>query len=57
MNSYEDPTVRLTSHTWSKEYKENYDKIFKKKESWLDRKEREEVAKEERDKDDGSNSV
>jgi len=54
MNSYEDPTVRLTSHTWSKEYKENYDKIFKKKESWLDRKEREEAAKEERDKDDDS---
>ena len=41
MNKYEDPTVRLTSPTWSKEYKENYDRIFGKKETWLERRERE----------------
>lgn len=40
MNSYEDPTVRLHSHTWSEEYKKNYDAIFGKKETWLERRER-----------------
>lgn len=30
MNNYEDPTKRLYSHNWSKEYQENYDKIFGK---------------------------
>lgn len=33
MNSYEDPTQRLYSHNWSKEYKDNYDRIFGKKET------------------------
>lgn len=28
MNKYEDPTVRLTSHTWSEKYKENYGEVF-----------------------------
>jgi hypothetical protein len=42
MNKYEDPTQRLTSHNWSDEYKENYDKIFGKKETWLERRIREE---------------
>lgn len=41
-NRYEDPTARLHSHNWSKEYKDNYEKIFGKKETWLDRKAREE---------------
>lgn len=48
-NKYEDPTVRLQSHNWSKEYKDNYDKIFGKKETWLDRKEREEKEKKEKE--------
>jgi len=42
MNRYEDPTQRLQSHNWSEEYKENYDKIFGKKETWLERRIREE---------------
>ena len=52
MNKYEDPTQRLHSHNWSKEYKDNYERIFGKKETWLDRKEREE--KEKKEKDDNS---
>lgn len=40
-NRYEDPTERLYSHNWSEEYQENYDKIFGKKETWLERRERE----------------
>ena len=40
-NRYEDPTQRLTSHNWSDEYKENYEKVFGKKETWLERRERE----------------
>ena len=40
-NRYEDPTQRLQSHGWSEEYKENYEKIFGKKETWLERRERE----------------
>lgn len=39
-NKYEDPTQRLVSHNWSEEYKNNYDKIFGKKETWLERKAR-----------------
>lgn len=39
-NRYEDPSQRLHSHGWSKEYKENYEKIFGVKETWLDRRER-----------------
>lgn len=41
MNKYEDPTQRLHSHGWSKEYKENYERIFGHKETWLERRERE----------------
>lgn len=41
MNDYEDPTKRLHSHNWSEEYKANYEKIFGKKETWLERRERE----------------
>lgn len=43
-NRYEDPTQRLQSHGWSEEYKENYEKIFGKKETWLERRERERVV-------------
>lgn len=46
-NKYEDPTQRLVSHNWSEEYKNNYDKIFGKKETWLDRKARLEKEKKE----------
>ena len=42
MNKYEDPTQRLHSHNWSEEYKENYEKVFGKKETWLERRAREE---------------
>lgn len=45
-NRYEDPTQRLHSHNWSEEYKDNYEKIFGKKESWLDRRDREKKEKE-----------
>lgn len=45
-NKYEDGS-RITSHSWSEEYKKNYDKIFGKKETWLERKEREEKEKKE----------
>ena len=41
MNRYEDPTQRLHSHNWSEGYKENYDRIFGHKETWLERRERE----------------
>lgn len=41
MEKYEQPGVKITSKVPSKEYKDNYDNIFGKKESWLDRKERE----------------
>lgn len=51
-NRYEDSTQRLQSHNWSKEYKDNYDRIFGKKETWLDRKEREE--REEKEKNGNS---
>ena len=42
-NRYEDPTQRLYSHNWSEEYKENYEKIFGKKETWLERRAREQA--------------
>ena len=42
-NRYEDPTQRLHSHNWSKEYQENYEKIFGKKETWLERRAREQA--------------
>lgn len=45
MNRYEDPTQRLHSHNWSEEYKTNYEKIFGKKETWLERREREATEK------------
>jgi hypothetical protein len=40
-NKYEDPTVRLVASTWSEDYKKNYEAIFGKKETWLERRERE----------------
>ena len=43
LNKYEQQGQRLYSQNWSEEYKENYEKIFGKKESWLDRKERESI--------------
>lgn len=51
-NKYEDPTQRLQSHNWSQEYKDNYDKIFGKKETWLDRKEREQREEKEKNGND-----
>lgn len=48
MNKYEHET--LTSHNWSKEYVENYEKIFGKKETWLERREREKKEQEEKEK-------
>lgn len=41
MEKYEKPGERLVSKVPNKEYKDNYDSIFGKKESWLDRRERE----------------
>lgn len=35
---YEEPGERLHSHNWSKEYKDNYERVFGKKKSWLDKK-------------------
>ena len=54
MNKYEDPTQRLYSHNWSQEYKDNYEKIFGKKETWLERKELEQKEQAEKEKDDNS---
>jgi len=54
MNKYEDPTQRLYSHNWSEEYKENYEKIFGKKETWLDRRERLKKEQEEKENNDTS---
>jgi len=51
MNKYEDSTQRLNSHNWSKEYKENYEKIFGKKETWLEKREREKKEKEKKEND------
>jgi Skp family chaperone for outer membrane proteins len=50
-NRYEDPTQRLHSHNWSEEYQENYEKIFGKKETWLERRERERKEKEKKEND------
>jgi hypothetical protein len=36
MEKYEDPTQRLHSKYPSKEYKDNYDKIFGKKKYWYE---------------------
>ena len=47
MEKYEQPGERLVSKVPTKEYKDNYDTIFGKKESWLDRKEREAEMKNE----------
>lgn len=41
MEKYEQPGERLVSKVPNKAYKDNYDSIFGKKESWLDRRERE----------------
>lgn len=41
MEKYEKPGERLVSKVPNKEYKDNYDSIFGKKESWLERRERE----------------
>lgn len=45
MNRYEEPGQRLHSHNWSNEYKDNYEKIFGKKETWLERREREALVR------------
>ena len=45
MEKYERPGERLVSKVPNDKYKENYDKIFGKKETWLDRKEKEEQEK------------
>jgi len=50
-NRYEDPTKPLQSHNWSEEYKTNYEKIFGKKETWLERRERE-AEQQEKEKHD-----
>ena len=50
MNKYEQQGQRLYSQNWSDEYKENYEKIFGKKETWLERRER--LEKEQKEKDD-----
>lgn len=52
LNKYEQQGQRLYSQNWSEEYKENYEKIFGKKETWLERRER--LEKEEKEKDDSS---
>lgn len=41
---YEDPGEKLHSHNWSQEYKDNYERVFGKKESWLERKQKEEMV-------------
>lgn len=51
MNKYEDLGQRLHSHNWSEEFKENYEKIFGKKETWLERREREAEMKEKENHD------
>lgn len=45
MEKYEKPGERLVSKIPNKEYKDNYDSIFGKKESWLERRERGEKEK------------
>ena len=50
LNKYEQQGQRLYSQNWSDEYKENYEKIFGKKETWLERRER--LEKEQKEKDD-----
>jgi hypothetical protein len=51
MNRHEDSTQRLHSHNWSEEYQENYEKVFGKKETWLERRERERKEKEKKEND------
>jgi len=41
MEKYEQPGERLVSKVPTKEFKDNYDRIFGKKETWLERRERE----------------
>ena len=41
MEKYEQVGVRLVSKVPTKEFKERYDAIFGKKETWLERRERE----------------
>lgn len=52
MNKYE--YEQLTSHNWSEEYKNNYDRIFGKKETWLERRDREKKEAEEKEKEKGA---
>jgi len=40
MEKYEQPGERLVSKVPTKEFKDNYDAIFGKKETWLERRER-----------------
>lgn len=41
MEKYERPGEKISILLTTKEYRDNYDRIFGKKESWLDRKEQE----------------
>lgn len=50
MEKYEKPGERLVSKVPNEAYKNNYDAIFGKKESWLDKLEREEQEKKQDDK-------
>lgn len=51
MEKYEKPGERLVSKVPNKAYKDNYDAIFGKKESWLDRRERKAEQQEKKDYD------
>ena len=55
MEKYEQPGERLVSKVPTKEFKERYDAIFGKKETWLERREREskqDVCQQEKEKHD-----
>lgn len=52
MEKYEKPGERLVSKVPNKEYKDNYDSIFGRKESWLERREREAEQQEKKKHDD-----
>jgi hypothetical protein len=51
MEKYEQPGARLVSKVPTKEFKENYEAVFGKKESWLDRKEKEAEMQEKKNHD------
>ena len=51
MEKYEDPTQRLHSKVPTDEYKENYDRIFGKKQYWYEKKLEEEKDDNQRTED------